>query len=107
MIRRPPRSTLFPYTTLFRSWIFGSEGTLRLEADARRLSGARRGEDALREIPIPADRRGGWRGGEEVVNAIPGRGKGRRKTLQNGGGYMEVTAPPGPGAPPRPGRDVP
>src|SRR5687767_15588592 len=25
MIRRPPRSTLFPYTTLFRSWI--REGT--------------------------------------------------------------------------------
>src|SRR5258707_4416579 len=29
MIRRPPRSTLFPYTTLFRSctssWIFGCE----------------------------------------------------------------------------------
>src|SRR3712207_8902043 len=23
MIRRPPRSTLFPYTTLFRSWIGG------------------------------------------------------------------------------------
>src|SRR2546422_2650301 len=23
MIRRPPRSTLFPYTTLFRSWAFG------------------------------------------------------------------------------------
>src|SRR3712207_9003475 len=22
MIRRPPRSTLFPYTTLFRSWSF-------------------------------------------------------------------------------------
>ena len=21
MIRRPPRSTLFPYTTLFRSWL--------------------------------------------------------------------------------------
>src|SRR5258707_5831633 len=29
MIRRPPRSTLFPYTTLFRSSLFvGSEGTL-------------------------------------------------------------------------------
>src|SRR5687768_17780487 len=25
MIRRPPRSTLFPYTTLFRSW-FGEDG---------------------------------------------------------------------------------
>src|SRR2546425_2191883 len=24
MIRRPPRSTLFPYTTLFRSWPMGS-----------------------------------------------------------------------------------
>src|SRR2546430_8872685 len=23
MIRRPPRSTLFPYTTLFRSWLRG------------------------------------------------------------------------------------
>src|SRR5256885_11084686 len=26
MIRRPPRSTLFPYTTLFRSVIFGPNG---------------------------------------------------------------------------------
>src|SRR3989442_8693953 len=25
MIRRPPRSTLFPYTTLFRSWKAGSD----------------------------------------------------------------------------------
>src|SRR2546422_7233370 len=24
MIRRPPRSTLFPYTTLFRSWSLGA-----------------------------------------------------------------------------------
>src|SRR3712207_8172800 len=27
MIRRPPRSTLFPYTTLFRSWGYGDTGT--------------------------------------------------------------------------------
>src|SRR2546426_7419258 len=26
MIRRPPRSTLFPYTTLFRSWQDGRNG---------------------------------------------------------------------------------
>src|SRR5690349_24018715 len=25
MIRRPPRSTLFPYTTLFRSWVSGEQ----------------------------------------------------------------------------------
>src|SRR2546427_5040298 len=27
MIRRPPRSTLFPYTTLFRSWIMSVDGS--------------------------------------------------------------------------------
>src|SRR5258708_36354647 len=26
MIRRPPRSTLFPYTTLFRSWFLNDSG---------------------------------------------------------------------------------
>src|SRR3989449_9745549 len=30
MIRRPPRSTLFPYTTLFRSWSVGGIGVLWL-----------------------------------------------------------------------------
>src|SRR3712207_9562495 len=27
MIRRPPRSTLFPYTTLFRSWAISSSSS--------------------------------------------------------------------------------
>src|SRR2546422_4631320 len=31
MIRRPPRSTLFPYTTLFRSWDAGGERPIGLE----------------------------------------------------------------------------
>src|SRR5256885_9673109 len=31
MIRRPPRSTLFPYTTLFRSAGIGSMGQLNVE----------------------------------------------------------------------------
>src|SRR3712207_9548001 len=45
MIRRPPRSTLFPYTTLFRSWVQASvhggqrmprgEMTKRVEAALR------------------------------------------------------------------------
>src|SRR2546430_5734266 len=29
MIRRPPRSTLFPYTTLFRSYLFHKSGPKR------------------------------------------------------------------------------
>src|SRR5256885_10866936 len=36
MIRRPPRSTLFPYTTLFRS----SDDSLDFVADERRLGKA-------------------------------------------------------------------
>src|SRR3989449_8429990 len=37
MIRRPPRSTLFPYTTLFRSQrrVFGLLGMSAAEAEAR------------------------------------------------------------------------
>src|SRR2546427_1027155 len=41
MIRRPPRSTLFPYTTLFRSDVMGHRfGDRLLEAMARRLASA-------------------------------------------------------------------
>src|SRR3712207_7978590 len=43
MIRRPPRSTLFPYTTLFRSRGPGPGGR-RLEQDVRVVVG-RRGEE--------------------------------------------------------------
>src|SRR2546430_8976856 len=32
MIRRPPRSTLFPYTTLFRSDVLGGQVVLRVRA---------------------------------------------------------------------------
>src|SRR5256885_3410247 len=39
MIRRPPRSTLFPYTTLFRSTLVGSGGDGEKEIDALLASG--------------------------------------------------------------------
>src|SRR3712207_7721165 len=38
MIRRPPRSTLFPYTTLFRS---GNTGTVAPKCEGRRRADAR------------------------------------------------------------------
>src|SRR5688572_32482259 len=38
MIRRPPRSTLFPYTTLFRSWI-PQRRQARADVDPRRRIG--------------------------------------------------------------------
>src|SRR3989475_12969908 len=71
MIRRPPRSTLFPYTTLFRSSqearlaAAAKLGALGLELRAPRLSGQTRvpglrppwGRDA-RGIPAPGRPRG-------------------------------------------------
>src|SRR5687767_15475160 len=42
MIRRPPRSTLFPYTTLFRS-ILTPEQRVKYEDLLRRHAGDRRG----------------------------------------------------------------
>src|SRR3989441_11104717 len=59
MIRRPPRSTLFPYTTLFRSvWIAVSRPP-RLQAtaplpDAVTASLRRRGAVAARDVPVYA-----------------------------------------------------
>src|SRR3712207_5775911 len=53
MIRRPPRSTLFPYTTLFRSF-----GGFSAEAVADRLS------DMGCEVLITQDE--GWRKGTKV-----------------------------------------
>ncbi len=72
-------------------WIFGSDGTLRLEADTRRLSGGRRGDQALGEIPVPAAERGGWRVEEEFVNAIRGREGVTHTTFEDGVRYMEFT----------------
>src|SRR5687768_17721172 len=56
MIRRPPRSTLFPYTTLFRSD--------RAELDARELeaAGARVAQEIVDEAARPAHLRAHRRG---------------------------------------------
>src|SRR2546430_13043771 len=61
MIRRPPRSTLFPYTTLFRSWRKGGQneyqdGTRCSHAQAWAQHGAvlkHRGEYTLQRCVAP------------------------------------------------------
>src|SRR5256714_6189150 len=55
MIRRPPRSTLFPYTTLFRSHVAPGCGERRGERDhgerqERRDEGHRRSEEHTSEL---------------------------------------------------------
>src|SRR5688572_31139071 len=68
MIRRPPRSTLFPYTTLFRSVQQGKgrgrEGRQRIEHEEaqrdprrrRRLALRRRVRDRVQPVHPAADR---------------------------------------------------
>src|SRR3712207_7960927 len=60
MIRRPPRSTLFPYTTLFRSGAGPAHPQLHPNLAARR------GDRAVRP-PAGGDRR---RGGRDVCGVL-------------------------------------
>src|SRR5256886_16279493 len=92
MIRRPPRSTLFPYTTLFRSAARALARVGRrvgvLDADlngptAERLLGARDGRLAVLEDAI-----------EPAVGAGGGRGVSMDPLLAGG----RPPALPGPGA---------
>src|SRR2546426_7818479 len=66
MIRRPPRSTLFPYTTLFRSRAVGP----RSGGVVRRLGGQLRSRDADQGAPAAGAARHphaarGWRARSE------------------------------------------
>src|SRR3712207_7848498 len=57
MIRRPPRSTLFPYTTLFRSPTVTPEGSTRLETftgTTSSMSGTAVGRVQRARAPRPA-----------------------------------------------------
>ena len=80
-------------------WIFGSEGTLNVtfdifkneDASLNRVRGGRRGDQALSEIEVPADKRGRWRVEEEFVNAIRGLEQVSRTTFEDGVRYMELT----------------
>src|SRR5476649_3044938 len=54
MIRRPPRSTLFPYTTLFRSYQGAPRGD-EYSSDVERSSGSQRSEEHTSELQSHSD----------------------------------------------------
>src|SRR2546422_5431579 len=96
MIRRPPRSTLFPYTTLFRS----------LELVGGVLRRRRRRADVRRGIRLAADAQRG--GGQQGVSRTEAHSRLRTKRL--GGALSRLHAwgqvvratplsPPGPDPP--------
>src|SRR2546425_3639682 len=50
MIRRPPRSTLFPYTTLFRSHYWANDDALKLAQGLRTALDKMRSEEHTSEL---------------------------------------------------------
>jgi len=73
------------------AWLFGSEGTLHVDQDNRKLFGGRRGDTALQEIPIAPDKEGKWRVEEEFIAAIRGEEPIRLTPFIDGVKYMEFT----------------
>src|SRR2546422_8114541 len=71
MIRRPPRSTLFPYTTLFRS-----QGDARFETTLRFSRAHREGK----RFP---DKRSGVSSGSEITRPAPARSEEHTSELQS------------------------
>src|SRR3712207_7540194 len=55
MIRRPPRSTLFPYTTLFRSIRIQAEQSLHIKTVMQKLIAEHTGQ-SLEQIEADSDR---------------------------------------------------
>src|SRR2546426_4093751 len=54
MIRRPPRSTLFPYTTLFRSQALRPRRRIGLSRDEIQIGERAVGDEHLRAVQHPA-----------------------------------------------------
>src|SRR5215204_931038 len=98
MIRRPPRSTLFPYTTLFRSRhpLRHALEPLRHELPRRELGDARRAREAEAERPLRGRACGAGLHVERADRGARGRGRadrlrGRRRTA---GTRARLAAPP-------------
>src|SRR3712207_8043717 len=79
MIRRPPRSTLFPYTTLFRSRGAGGGGA----AGAQRRHQRRPGGEAAQGGRGPGDGRGADRAHRAGLTARGGLLSDRKSTRLN------------------------
>src|SRR3989442_9035216 len=77
MIRRPPRSTLFPYTTLFRSHRRARHGYQRVRREDHAHAGHSPGE------PLRSGTSGARSGVRTAAIGIVGRGVDRKSTRLN------------------------
>src|SRR5260370_26102455 len=81
MIRRPPRSTLFPYTTLFRSLVRSRRRTHSPAASRPQRKSAHRGH--VRNLRARADLRYRQRGGHCCRRSFPLRSEEHTSELQS------------------------
>ncbi len=72
-------------------WLFGTEGTLRLDTASLELYGGRRRDKDQQKIVIPQEEQGRWRVEEEFVNAIRGTERVTHTSFEDGVRYMEFT----------------
>src|SRR5689334_24771918 len=82
MLRLPPSSTLFPYTTLFRSRAHADPARVRPERDEGRAREARAGEDRGAGLAAHSGQPGRRRGAALFFSTIA-RGEDRKSTRLN------------------------
>jgi predicted dehydrogenase len=70
-------------------WIYGTEGTLRIDGTEKKIFGGQKSDANLLEIPIKKEFEGDWRVEEEFINAIRGEEEITHTTFQDGVRYME------------------
>src|SRR3712207_7953880 len=75
MIRRPPRSTLFPYTTLFRSTLSGMVHTFKHMIDPHKVT--------MQYPEEKWDLSPRWRGTHRMLTTEDGKAKDRKSTRLN------------------------
>ena len=70
-------------------WIYGTKGTLHIDATEMKIYGGQKSDSTLSEIPIKKGFEGSWRVEEEFINAIRGQEKVTHTSFEDGVRYME------------------
>lgn len=72
-------------------WLYGTEGTIRVDQASRTVFAGRRGDKALAPVENPPDQQYSWRVEQEFVGAIRGEEPVTRTNFTDGVRYMAFT----------------
>src|SRR5256885_9270172 len=91
MIRRPPRSTLFPYTTLFRSLALHSITINGRTYEVNSNTVAQSGSNGIGANKRTAEMVGGGALLGTLIGAVAGGGKGDRKSTRLNSSHLVIS----------------